>query len=574
MFLYHQRKLVSFLIVIFIFSSFKIYAQKGSPYITNFSEFDQLDYRIWDITQTKDGEMLFVSKKGLIAFNGSNGRLHNVSVTQLVIHKNINEDLILTVPGGFGEVFMDSSGSYTYNSFVQYSNNEIFGEIVRFQKSLLIIGDSSIYILDEENKISKARTNQMQFPVAGAFTFNDQLHIIARNKLYVLENDSLTLKKGLVFPLNNDYLFNIPSNDGYAYLANTDNKSFRYDGKKIQKILIKDQKYLDQSLLQGGAFLNDSLLGLSTLNGGVLIFNITTGKTSYTINYSTGLPNDQVYDIFSNGDNALWIAHAKGISRIDLNLPIKMFNHFEGLYGNLQSFLNLGNEYYVGTSEGLFYLKKKQDFAQKKVRVKVKPSSQPSKIVVKPLENESEKAENSKKKKRGLRKFFNRFSNKISSSSNEEHHSEEIISEKESPKSIYRTKTIYKLLSSRYGYEQIEKIKGKCLHLLEFKGIVMVGSNTGLYMVKNHEATWLIPNAYINQIVVSKFQENTLFIAANKGLYVARIKGEDWDIKQHYKITDEVFSVAEVDKNTIALGDFGRIRVLSNPFSKPLVKYY
>jgi serine phosphatase RsbU (regulator of sigma subunit)/ligand-binding sensor domain-containing protein len=559
--------------IILLLCANNAYSQKGALYITNFPKSDQFDFQIWDMNKADNGEMLFAHKKGVVSFDGAEWRMHKLKSIPLVLAKSHQRGIWVSTPGGFGKIAIDSAGSYFYKSLYKKGNNEIFGEIVQLSGQVAFMGDSSIYLLNEKGQITKVKTGNLVFPISGSFNFNDKLYVIASNKQYELENDSLIYKKGILFPLNNDYTFQLDSRNGFAYLANTDSKLFRYDGKKITRVKIKDQRYLDQTLLQGGVFVNDSLLALSTLNGGVLIVNIETGKTAYSINYSTGLPDDRIHDIFSLGDNSLWIAHAKGISRIDLNLQIKMYSHFNGLYGNLLTFTTLKNEIYIGTSEGLFYLYKNKDFATKRVKVKVKPKPESTAIVVKEPAIEQESNEEPKKKKRRLRKFFKRFAEKVSKTDDPEPEQKEVkTQEKEEAK--YKMKTIYKLLSSNYQFEKVEKLKGKCLHLLEFKGLIMAGSNTGLYEIRNHKATWLIPNAYINQIVVSKYHKNTLLIAANKGLYIARYNAGKWDIKQHYLITDEINSISEIDSQTIVLGDFGRIRILQNPFKKAEVKHY
>ena len=79
-----------------------VQAQKGTPYITNFSNIDHFDFRIWDISKTLAGEMLFAHKKGLVSFNGSEWHAHNLSEVSLVLAKHIDGSLIVAIPAGFG----------------------------------------------------------------------------------------------------------------------------------------------------------------------------------------------------------------------------------------------------------------------------------------------------------------------------------------------------------------------------------------------------------------------------------------------------------------------------------------
>ena len=211
-------------------------AQRGSPYITNFSTSDRQDNRIWDIIQTSNEEMLFATKRGYLSFNGSDWKMHRSKYPPLVFSYNSNNEIIQTVPGGFGKVSMDSAGSYKYYPLFKNDGNDFLGEIVKFDSKLAITGDSSIYILDKNDSIIRVKTSEDIFPVSGSFAFQNELYVITHNKMYLLDKDTLLFQNGVIFPLINEYIFHIESRDSNAYFANTNSKLFEFDGKKIRKI--------------------------------------------------------------------------------------------------------------------------------------------------------------------------------------------------------------------------------------------------------------------------------------------------------------------------------------------------
>lgn len=100
----------------------------------------------------------------------------------------------------------------------------------------------------------------------------------------------------------------------------------------------------------------DTVVALSTLKGGVVFLNPTSGKIDQIINYQSGLPDNEVYAMALDREKSIWIAHKDGFTLVSPGLFFRNFSSYPGLKGDLLSVINYNDTLYVGTSLGLYCL--------------------------------------------------------------------------------------------------------------------------------------------------------------------------------------------------------------------------
>ena len=64
-----QKKYLLFFLILIIHNSF-VYAQEGSPFITNYEIKNQYKFQNWSIIQDDDNIMFFANQKGILSFDG------------------------------------------------------------------------------------------------------------------------------------------------------------------------------------------------------------------------------------------------------------------------------------------------------------------------------------------------------------------------------------------------------------------------------------------------------------------------------------------------------------------------
>ncbi len=543
-------------------------AQKGTPYVNSFPMDESLNYKVWDMIAQPNHEMLFTCRKGLLNYNGSKWRLHTLPAVPLIMTSDNRNRIFIGFRGDFGLVKKDSSGIFRFQSLMPGNTNKdiIFDEIYVENDSVYVVGDDEVFFVDKNNQ-----TSNFTFPHFdehhGFFMHNRKLHVATDNGICSVDHDSIDLFSNVTIPGNADLLFHFAINNDLTWLGTSNNKLYQFNGESLEKVNIEDQPYLDETVLVDGLMLNDSLIALSTNIGGVLIINKSTGKTVYTINYTTGLPDDEVYGIYLDPQKGLWIAHGRGISRISFALPVQVFNKYPGLRGNMNAFTLKNNEIYLGTSKGLYYLTKQKNFKTRQVKVKVKQQTESPAHKEKTAEPKEEKIESQqpkdKKKKGRLRKFFRKVATKIKKpikkiAGTKNKKDKEPSQEKEETQSIYKTKTIYSLQSISHVFNEVKDFEGKCFQLIQHNNQIIAASNTGAYQIENHKTTAILKNTYVNFIIPSRFNANELLVGTDRGIVVLKNTKGQWRTKHKYIVDDDVYSIAEGEPGTIWLGSLGK----------------
>src|SRR6185436_13252481 len=161
-------------------------------------------------------------------------------------------------------------------------------------------------------------------------------------------------------------IFSLPSPDNkQAILGTEEGRIFRLQSPNtITPILLSDKEYVEHHELVNGSWVNDNLLALGTLKGGVVFIDAKTGATKEIIDYNIGLPDNDVLTLFSDRDGGVWAAHEYGFSRIAPSLPFRTYNHYPGLAGNLLSVREIDGQLFAGTSLGLYYLKTEDQYEE------------------------------------------------------------------------------------------------------------------------------------------------------------------------------------------------------------------
>ncbi len=77
-----------------------------------------------------------------------------------------------------------------------------------------------------------------------------------------------------------------------------------------------DDGYLEDNIVTSAEWINQDLLAVGTLKGGVLFFDIKTNKLNQIVNSHTGLTDNEVLAILRDKDGGLWVAQNNGLDRV------------------------------------------------------------------------------------------------------------------------------------------------------------------------------------------------------------------------------------------------------------------
>jgi class 3 adenylate cyclase len=406
------------------------------------------------------------SRKGVAVYNGSTwSNVKNIPANVLTIQADsTGKTLYIGLKDEFGYITRDKFGAYNYIALKQLPENTgEFSQIYILGNKVFFYSTKSIFILDANDKANiKQLPAQKNVEYNGILIRKDQLYVnISNTGVCKVDGEALKpLQDGGKFR-NTKILFSTPANKVNVLIGTSENKLYLFDGKKFVQFSDQTQirDFLEENILWGGFSFSDKYFAIGTITGGCVIIDKIYGKIKYNINYMTGLPDDEIYAMAIDKQNKIWIAHEHGLSRCDLDLNIRNFSTYPGIYGNINDIMLNSGRLYVASNDGVYILSEIKDIREKEIFIK-------------------EKA-----------KFGYKFT----------------------PKKTYITHSI------AHKFIPVINLSEKCKQLFEYKNQVLAISDYGLYEVSDSLALPLIRDMYINTLCIDK-DSSVLYAGSLQGV--------------------------------------------------------
>ncbi|MDX2443453.1 MAG: SpoIIE family protein phosphatase [Bacteroidales bacterium] len=585
-----------FIVLLFLCKiGFQIDAQEGVPFMTNFYIPSGFSPQNWGMVQEEEGAMLFANRRGIVSFNGSGTEGWKYLQTDIIPY-SITKDphtgkIYVGSNSEFGYIERNEFGDFEFVSMAE--ENTIYGDITDIsftEKAIYFYSSSCIVKINKDipdDKICIQSKPDELF--AGFFIHNSELYVNIKDRGISMEkkNSLIPLPEGNLFD-NVSISFFLPFNESQTLVATNNSFLYLFDGTEFKDYIIEDEEYLFNAVVSDGIRLSENQMALTTLTGGCLIVDTETNKTNFILNYQAGLPDDEIYAIASDKGNGLWLTHEFGATRIDLTLPVRVYNVFQGLEGNLSEVIQFNDKVYVSTSEGVFFLQKVRNYSQTIITVESSQLKSQDQIRQEyELDTEPNLAKNGDTKqtkgvKQGLfARLFSKKNNKKSSSLSEKDMSNKNKSEIIESGIIYTPtpsrqkftrKNLRRLESISYKFSKVANLNAKCKQLISFRGRLLVASNIGLYQIKNNKSELIIGNAYINSIYPSTTNPDRIYVGTETGLETVDFTDESVIINHNFfPVQTPVYSILENDYN-LWLGSDTRVIKVKLDNENPVVQ--
>jgi len=607
------KKLLNTVLFFFIFL-LRLDAQEGSPFISHLDLGNFHDRQIFDIEHDNDHVMYFATRRGIYTSDSEERTLIKLPGIPLSLKLEPESGIIYTgCRNNIGYIQKKANGLHYYYSFL---SGAIFPDeyymISQDSLNVYFAGENSLYRFRKNNPEEYFHFKpDSSANFAGLFSYGDKTFINIRNHGIAEINDS-TLNPanfGNIL-MNTEILFSIPFNDGHILIGTDDNRLFKFNGSKFELYKIRDQQYLNESLLSDGIEIDSEKIAISTLMGGCIILDKKTGKTIHIINIRTGLPDDEIYSIGKDLNNGIWLSHGYGLSRIDTRIPVMNYNSYPGIRGTIVAAAVLNNQLYACTNEGIFSLEEKRDYITKEIIIEVKPEPKAAtRLEVGKEEAIEEKIvpgeEESQLSKRDIRKMKRQLKKESTATkrtkeaelTEEEKVTEEtektdenitaeetlateekkpveskkrtilsIIKEsfkkpqnednlsEEQQETIYRKQRIYSLQSISHEFVKIPGLNRKTDLLVNFYDRLLAGGTAGFYEITDQKAIPVFPDWRVEFIEVSKMPSR-VFVGTENSVYLLELQKGKWSIIHEFReIPVPVFSVCEDTPGNIWFG--------------------
>lgn len=346
-------------------------AQKGNLFITSYDLEKVLDKQVFSICEDSYQNMLFATRKGILFFDSESWDVISTPDIPLVIRKDLTGSRIFVgCRNDCGYLERQPEGHYIYASFLTDSIKP--GDITGIkQTSLHVYFYSTAGVI----RVNKMYPDEQDFILPDSATYYNGIIGFGENIYVNVFPDGIKAINGTdTVPSIDQHLigreqilFSIPINDNNVLIGTGSNALFLFDGSYLTPYKIEDQAYLNESYLVDGISLDNNNFVVSTILGGCLMIDKSTGKTLYTINNQTGLPDDEIYALGFDSNKGIWLSHTYGLSRVDPFMPVKNYNTYPGIIGYLFSSTVFNNTLYVSAYNGIYKLAEKNNSQKRKL---------------------------------------------------------------------------------------------------------------------------------------------------------------------------------------------------------------
>jgi hypothetical protein len=482
--------------VFLTFLSSVLFAQTGNYFLSHYSPSEgQFDYLCFDMAQDSKGVMYFATKAGILEFDGRDWELLPGRSAIYSLQINKTGEIFWAGAKGFGKIGIDRHGFQQVIPLSDSTVTNAFQSLI-VEEKVYSLTEEGIYIFNQSDN-----STQIIKPLAKGesflklFELFGNVYVNTDYGTYKLQDQKLVpaginFNETVVFfsRIENTYVFGTASNRIYTC----------GEDLVFKPVPLQDQAYIDASVIVSGSWLNRQLLALGTLRGGVIFVNPINGITQEITNYSTGLPDNEVFYLTKDINQNIWAAHDYGFTRIAPFMPLRSFSHYQGLQGNLLCSYSWDDTLYVGTSLGLFKLEQLNVYDELVyyVDVEVKqPKKKPGKNAPASAAKEESKPEvkpAAESKKGGLFGFLKKKKSAaettaepakspagtpaVASSEEEENTRPRFRREK-------RTERV--LRSSQYEFKKVQGVESKITHLVRVGNRLMASGVGGLYEITN-----------------------------------------------------------------------------------------
>jgi hypothetical protein len=477
-----MRVIVLFLV--FISATITTYGQTGNYFLSHYSpNRDEIDHLSFDIAQDERGVLYFANKAGVLQFDGKSWIL--IPTTGPVYTVTVSDEGVIFAGGlsGFGRIIDEETGSmFEPLSISEPTATNIF-QSASSAGSIYFLSNETLYILNAASGLveTKLTPPKEQETFKSLFMIEDEVYVSTEDDdVLAVRNDKL--ERSQINPSAGEILFaHTLSASGKTLIGTSADRVFVYEKDNFSEITIKDIDYLHANVMVSGSWVNETLIALGTLRGGVIFIN-AAGETQEITNYYTGLPDNEVFALLGDGQESVWVAHDYGYTRISPFLPFRTFNHYPGLEGNILCAYSMDDHVYVGTTLGLFKLVKDEVYEEEAYYVSKKKTVSNAPVV---REEPAEAAE--AKTRKGL--FGKRKDKK-----KKETEAEATPQAKEQAASTTTVTTREKrtrriLKSLQYKYNKVEGINGKVTSLVNVHGTLVAAGLGGVYAIDGLQST-------------------------------------------------------------------------------------
>ena len=330
---------------------------EGLPLIRNYAPEEYRSHRQnWALTQGNDGVMYAANGKGVLTFDGGHWNLIKLPNRGHVRSLAIGNDRRVYVGGNndLGVLQPDEKGQLRFVSW----KDKIPAQDREFGRVRTTLFTATGIYFQTNTRMFRWKEGELK-----VWRFNSSLYRIfwANNTLYAVQpgkglmrldaSDRFEVIPGGEFAASVPVEFVLPRGD-QLLLGMRKQGLFLYDGQDLKPFATEVDDYIKKyNVVRAVYYGKDRIALASNLGGGVILID-PEGRLEHIIHEGTGLNNNNVLNLFTDRQGALWAGMQEGITRIQTNSPFSVFDKRVGLEGVVRSIVEHEGDIFALTSLG------------------------------------------------------------------------------------------------------------------------------------------------------------------------------------------------------------------------------
>lgn len=534
------------------------FAQQGNYFLSNFSPNADLAENVcFDIAQDSRGVFYFATQAGILVYDGRSWDLIHTNGAAYAVELAEGGELYVAGPKGFGKIAPDKNGLESFQLLYDKPGAEYIFQITAVKDKIYFLNERNLFVYaPATDSTTTFSSSAVTGPFVGATELFGSVYISTESQGLFRQSGNQLTKSKLALPDSTQIVFTSRFENSYL-LGTSENKLYLFNDKmRLRELQLKDPGYANASVIINATWVSKNLIALGTLRGGVIFVDPATGTTTETVNYDTGLPDNEIYAITSDMDRNVWVAHTYGYTRIAPNLPFRSFKHYPGLQGNLLCAANFQGNVYVGTSLGLYKLEKEDSYDEITFYVDVPIKSKKEKE-----KEEAAKTGKEQPEKKGLFSFLRRKKNQTTSATP----AKEEPSTSQKKVRYKKEKQTKKILRSRYySYKKVKGINAKIAQLVLWQNKLLAAGLEGAFEINQLSSTSVLEDPV--RFLLASERTKTLYVSTyDDKLHHLTFNKNKWDDESLIQnIDDPINYIFEEGAEAIWFCSFDKIYRLEN----------
>ncbi len=332
----------------------------GIPWFRNFSKSEfSGGIQTWSFAETENGLLYFANNNGMLEYNGTKWTIYqSVNAVNRVVCAD-GDRIYVGAFNDFGYYEENERGTLQYYSLTSLIKGEIgdfdeiwkiyktnFGIVFQSFKAIFIYKDGKIDIIYPHSRFHFS------------YYVNDILWIYDEEQgLMQYQEGKVKKVPGGDFFIGTQIWTILPLNNDEVLIGTNSNGIFRYNSRNVIPWDSEINKLLKRHHLYSAKKLKNNYFAFGTIQNGLIVTD-TAGNLVLEMNKERGLQNNTVLGIGQDYKGNIWLCLDNGISMIEFDSPISFFQKYFDI-GTGYASAKFGDNIYLGTNQGLFYIREK-----------------------------------------------------------------------------------------------------------------------------------------------------------------------------------------------------------------------